>query len=64
MDDEDHKPSLGMNSIVQPSGLTRAEVIQKIESNDMQGLTQEDVKAVQDEMWKRCPLGRKSSVDR
>lgn len=53
MDDEDHKPSLGMNSIVQPSGLTRAEVIQKIESNDMQGLTQEDVKAVQDEMWKR-----------
>ena len=53
MDDEELKPSLAPDSIVQPSGLTRAEVIAKIESNDMYGLTQEDVKAVQDEMWKR-----------
>ncbi|RXK36632.1 hypothetical protein M231_06095 [Tremella mesenterica] len=39
--------------IVQPSGLTRAEVITKVESGNMRGLTEEDVKAVQDEMWMR-----------
>lgn len=40
-------------SIVLPCGLTRAEVIAKVEVNDMLGLTENDVKAVQDEMWMR-----------
>ncbi|WWC88861.1 uncharacterized protein L201_003776 [Kwoniella dendrophila CBS 6074] len=41
------------DTIVKPCGLTRAEVIAKIESNDISGLTEDDVKAVQDEMWLR-----------
>ncbi|ORY27879.1 SNF2 family N-terminal domain-domain-containing protein [Naematelia encephala] len=44
---------LDPETIVQPSGLTRAEVIRKVEVNDMYGLTEDDVKAVQDEMWAR-----------
>jgi DNA helicase INO80 len=44
---------VGPDSIVQPSGFTRAEVIRKIEKNDMIGLTEADVKQVQDEMWLR-----------
>lgn len=41
------------STIVYPSGLTRAEVIAKCEAGDVQGLTEDDVKAVQDEMWMR-----------
>lgn len=41
------------DTIVLPCGLTRAEVIAKVEANDMIGLTENDVKAVQDEMWLR-----------
>ena len=40
-------------NVVQPCGLTRAEVIAKIEAKDLLGLTEVDVKAVQDEMWMR-----------
>ncbi|KAL1409723.1 putative DNA helicase ino80 [Vanrija albida] len=38
-------------SIVWPSGLTRAEVMAKVEADDLRGLTEDDVKQVQDEMW-------------
>ncbi|KAK8858405.1 hypothetical protein IAR55_002632 [Kwoniella newhampshirensis] len=41
------------DAIVHPCGLTRAEVIVRIEANDIKGLTEDDVKAVQDEMWMR-----------
>nr|XP_031859659.1 uncharacterized protein CI109_004934 [Kwoniella shandongensis]KAA5526731.1 hypothetical protein CI109_004934 [Kwoniella shandongensis] len=41
------------DAIVQPCGLTRAEVIARIEADDVKGLTEDDVKAVQDEMWMR-----------
>lgn len=41
------------DAIVEPCGLTRAEVIRRIEANVMIGLTETDVKAVQDEMWMR-----------
>lgn len=43
--------------IVQPSGLTRHEIIIKVERGDMAGLTELDVKAVQDEMWLREKAG-------
>ena len=41
------------NIVVKPCGLTRAQVIAKVEANNMVGLTEDDVKAVQDEMWMR-----------
>jgi DNA helicase INO80 len=44
---------VGPDSIVYPCGLTRAEVIRRVEKNDLRGLTETDVKAVQDEMWIR-----------
>ena len=50
--DEDHPVDtgpIGPDTIVYPCGLTRAEVISKVEGNDMRGLTEADVKAVQDE---------------
>ena len=50
--------------IVLPSGLPRLEVIRKIESNDMRGLTEVDVKAVQDEMWLRNKDGANGNVIR
>lgn len=43
--------------IVQPSGLTRHEIISKVTRGDMSGLTETDVKAVQDEMWLREKAG-------
>ncbi|WVW84451.1 hypothetical protein I302_106485 [Kwoniella bestiolae CBS 10118] len=52
-DEEEEEESKDPMSIVKPCGLTRAEVISKIESNDISGLTEDDVKAVQDEMWLR-----------
>ncbi|WVQ65986.1 uncharacterized protein L199_004164 [Kwoniella botswanensis] len=52
-DEEEDEESKDPMSIVKPCGLTRAEVISKIESNDISGLTEDDVKAVQDEMWLR-----------
>lgn len=45
---------VGPDTIVHPCGLTRAEVIRKIENADMDGLTEADVKQVQDEMWVRA----------
>ncbi|KLT40120.1 hypothetical protein CC85DRAFT_250000 [Cutaneotrichosporon oleaginosum] len=39
--------------IILPCGLTRAEVMTKVEAGDMRGLTEDDVKQVQDEMWLR-----------
>lgn len=59
--DDDHIPSIDPNALVWPSGLTRAEVIAKIEANDMRGLTEDDVKQVQDEMWlkKNGPAARR-----
>ncbi|WWC70534.1 uncharacterized protein I206_104485 [Kwoniella pini CBS 10737] len=50
---DEEQESRDPNAIVKPCGLTRAEVIQKIETNDISGLTEDDVKAVQDEMWLR-----------
>ena len=44
---------LGPDTIVQPSGLTRAHLIAKVEANNLSGLTEQDVKAVQDEVWER-----------
>lgn len=41
------------NGIVWPCGLTRLEVMAKVEVNDLRGLTEDDVKQVQDEMWLR-----------
>ena len=54
-DEHDGLPRMGWSStdIVQPCGLTREEVISKVEAGDMSGLTEADVKAVQDEMWMR-----------
>jgi len=51
--EDDPPPEPFDPNIVLPCGLTRAEVIAKVESNDMFGLTEDDVKAVQDEMWMR-----------
>ncbi|WVR06161.1 hypothetical protein IAU60_003191 [Kwoniella sp. DSM 27419] len=52
-DEEEDGDPFDPDAIVRPCGLTRAEVIRKIESNDISGLTEDDVKAVQDEMWLR-----------
>jgi DNA helicase INO80 len=57
-DDDNDNESLNAerfdpDTIVQPSGLTRAEIIAKVTNKDMTGLTETDVKAVQDEMWLR-----------
>ena len=38
---------------VLPCNFRRSEIIAKIEAGDMEGLTEDDVKAVQDEMWVR-----------
>ncbi|EJT50830.1 hypothetical protein A1Q1_08043 [Trichosporon asahii var. asahii CBS 2479] len=59
--DDDVIPDIDPNALVWPSGLTRAEVIAKIEANDMKGLTEDDVKQVQDEMWlkKNGPAARR-----
>ncbi|OCF38279.1 DNA helicase INO80 [Kwoniella heveanensis CBS 569] len=51
--DEPEGDPFDPDAIVRPCGLTRAEVIRKIEANDISGLTEDDVKAVQDEMWLR-----------
>ncbi|WVF69267.1 hypothetical protein IAT40_004043 [Kwoniella sp. CBS 6097] len=51
--DEPEGDPFDPDAIVRPCGLTRAEVIRKIETNDISGLTEDDVKAVQDEMWLR-----------
>lgn len=60
-DDEDTESNLAdrfdPDVVVQPSGLTRREIITKIEKGQMQGLTEADVKAVQDEMWLREKVG-------
>lgn len=45
------------DAIVQPSGLTRQQIITKVKRGDMHGLTEADVKAVQDEMWLRDKAG-------
>jgi len=57
--------------IVQPSGLTRAEIIAKVQSKNLAGLTELDVKAVQDEMWLRdkaaageAPMNKDGTVRR
>jgi DNA helicase INO80 len=57
--------------IVQPSGLTRAEIIAKVTRGNMAGLTEQDVKAVQDEMWLRekaagggAPMNKDGTVRR
>lgn len=52
-DDGGEPPEINRDatSIVWPSGLTRAEVMAKVEADDLRGLTEEDVKQVQDEMW-------------
>ena len=57
--------------IVQPSVLTRAEIIAKVQSGHMAGLTEQDVKAVQDEMWLRdkaaaggAPMNKDGTVRR
>jgi DNA helicase INO80 len=55
--------------IVQPSGLTRAEIIAKVQKGNIAGLTELDVKAVQDEMWLRekagsAPTNKDGSVRR
>jgi DNA helicase INO80 len=59
------------DTIVQPSGLTRAQIIAKVESKQLAGLTEQDVKAVQDEMWLRekaaeggAPMNKDGSVRR
>jgi hypothetical protein len=51
--DRSSPPPVAMDPDHTPSGLRRAEVIARIESNDLSGLTEDDVKAVQDEMWAR-----------
>jgi DNA helicase INO80 len=61
-DEDDDNDSLNAerfdpDAIVQPSGLTRAEIIAKVTAQDMSGLTETDVKAVQDEMWLRDKNG-------
>ena len=38
---------------IMPCGLTRAEVISKVAANDISGLSEVDVKMVQDEIWAR-----------
>lgn len=48
---EEMMPIPPPSSIILPCGLTRAEVITKVESGDIEGLTEDDVKQVQDEMW-------------
>lgn len=48
---DEHIPIPPSDSIVLPCGLTRAEVITKVESGNIEGLTEDDVKQVQDEMW-------------
>lgn len=45
------------DAIVQPSGLTRQQIINKVQKGNMHGLTEADVKAVQDEMWLREKAG-------
>jgi DNA helicase INO80 len=54
IDGEEGEPvNLDPSSIVYPCGLTRAEVMNKVESGNIRGLTEDDVKQVQDEMWLR-----------
>lgn len=51
--DESGLDPLDPEYIVRPCGLTRTELMRRIEVNDIAGLTENDVKAVQDEMWAR-----------
>ncbi|BEJ18272.1 hypothetical protein CspHIS471_0705490 [Cutaneotrichosporon sp. HIS471] len=53
IDDDGEMVISDPNGIIMPSGLTRAEVMVKVEAGDMTGLTEDDVKQVQDEMWLR-----------
>ncbi|WVQ72914.1 hypothetical protein IAR50_002476 [Cryptococcus sp. DSM 104548] len=46
------------STLVWPSGLTRAEVIAKCLANDVSGLSEDDVKAVQDEIWMREKIAK------
>lgn len=71
MDDDDtlDVERFDPDMIVQPSGLTRAEIIAKVEKGHMAGLTELDVKAVQDEMWLRekaggAPMNKDGTVRR
>ncbi|TYJ51581.1 hypothetical protein B9479_007840 [Cryptococcus floricola] len=54
--DPAHPPS--PSTLVWPSGLTRAEVIAKCMANDVSGLSEDDVKAVQDEIWMKEKLAK------
>ena len=56
-DDENLADRFDPDAIVQPSGLTRQQIITKVQRGDMYGLTEADVKAVQDEMWLREKAG-------
>jgi DNA helicase INO80 len=53
IDDDGEMTISDPNGIILPCGLTRAEVMTKVEAGDMRGLTEDDVKQVQDEMWLR-----------
>jgi DNA helicase INO80 len=72
LDDDDHDTldveRFDPDMIVQPSGLTRAEIIAKVQRGHMAGLTELDVKAVQDEMWLRekaaAPMNKDGTVRR